>query len=272
MAGCWMCDRVTGVGALCASHARALATCRDITAEQIMAPEVEAPQAWLIDQWGRPHPLAGPAAIGRAPERADVAVLHPSVSALHAQLEVEAGRWRISDQGSLNGTCVNGRRVRVAPLGEGDRLQVGDVTLYFSQRGRPGDGAARAIAGGTLPTPSRSIAFAATLGRAGGTIELQQRAGGGIVRAGDTTVELARLEFALLQNLVETLETRGEPELAFLSSRELAASLQFQSREADSDNVRELVRRVRKKLAAAGVDDLIESRQGVGYRIGWTLG
>lgn len=267
-----MCDRVAGVGALCASHARALVTCRDITAEQIRAPEVEAAQAWLIDQWGRPHALGGPTSIGRAPERADVAVLHPSVSALHAQLEVDAGRWHMSDRGSLNGTSVNGRRLRAAPLGEGDRLQVGDVTFYFSQRGRAADGPARSIAGGTLPTASRSIAFAAVLARDGGSIELQQRAGGGIVRSGATTVELARLEFALLQNLVETLERRGDPELAFLSSRELAASLQFQSREADSDNVRELVRRVRKKMAAAGVDHLIESRQGVGYRIGWTLG
>jgi hypothetical protein len=272
MAGCWMCDRVAGVGALCASHARALGTCRDITAEQIMAPPVEAPQAWLIDQWGRPHPLAGPTAIGRSPDRVELAVLHPSVSAVHAQLEVDGGRWQISDRGSLNGTSVNGRRVRGARLGEGDRLQVGDVTLFFSARGRASDDGRRAIAGGTLPTPSRAIAFAATFERDGRSIELQQRAGGGIVRSGDTTIELARLEFALLQSLAETLQTRDDPELAFLSSRELAASLQFQSREADSDNVRELVRRVRKKLAAAGVENLIESRQGVGYRIAWLLG
>lgn len=270
MAGCWMCDRVAGMGALCATHARALASCREITAEQVMAPPVEAAQAWLIDQWGRPHPLGGPTAIGRAPEHAGVAILHPSVSAVHAQLEVEAGRWQVHDRGSLNGTSVNGRRVRAAPLAEGDRLQVGDVTLYFSIRGRPEDEHHRAISGGTLPTPSRTIAFAATLEHQGQSIELRQRAGGGIVRLGDTTLELARLEFALLQGLVEARQSRGDPELAFLSSRDLAASLQFQSREADSDNVRELVRRVRKKMAAAGIDDLIESRQGAGYRITWS--
>jgi DNA-binding response OmpR family regulator len=31
--------------------------------------------------------------------------------------------------------------------------------------------------------------------------------------------------------------------------------------------VRELVRRVRRKLQNAGVDDLIESKHGVGYRV-----
>jgi len=36
---------------------------------------------------------------------------------------------------------------------------------------------------------------------------------------------------------------------------------------ADSENVRELVHRVRRKLASVAADDLIESKRGVGYRL-----
>jgi hypothetical protein len=52
---------------------------------------------------------------------------------------------------------------------------------------------------------------------------------------------------------------------------ELAGSLEFKGTgPADSDNVRELVRRVRRKLSTAGLDDLIGSRQGIGYRLNGT--
>ena len=37
--------------------------------------------------------------------------------------------------------------------------------------------------------------------------------------------------------------------------------------QADSENVRELVHRVRRKLASVVGDDLIESKRGIGYRL-----
>ena len=118
------------------------------------------------------------------------------------------------------------------------------------------------------------IAFSATLRDTtlALELELQQRAAGGIARTGDaSSLEFARLEFALLVALAQRKLSARDPELAFVSSSELAEMLEFKSREADSENVRELVRRVRRKLKSEGIENLIESRQGVGYRLAWEV-
>ena len=59
MQGCALCEKEASTGLLCRSHALALATCSDITGEQICAPgsptRGDGPRAWLLDQWGRAH-------------------------------------------------------------------------------------------------------------------------------------------------------------------------------------------------------------------------
>ena len=52
----------------------------------------------------------------------------------HAVLVQRASRWYIEDQGSLNGTFVNRRRVESAELDDGDELQIGKYRLTFLQR------------------------------------------------------------------------------------------------------------------------------------------
>ena len=47
------------------------------------------------------------------------------VSARHALILYENGRWFVRDLGSRNGTYVNGERVRQAELRHGDRLMFG---------------------------------------------------------------------------------------------------------------------------------------------------
>jgi pSer/pThr/pTyr-binding forkhead associated (FHA) protein len=44
------------------------------------------------------------------------------------------GRWLVEDQGSLNGTFVNRRRVESAELADGDELQIGKYRLTFLTR------------------------------------------------------------------------------------------------------------------------------------------
>jgi DNA-binding response OmpR family regulator len=106
---------------------------------------------------------------------------------------------------------------------------------------------------------------------AGRVVELAVHEDGGVARAGDTVVALARMEFSLLTALVERRRAAADPERAYMPWAELAGSLEFKSTgPADSDNVRELVRRVRRKLSTAGLDDLIGSRQGIGYRLNGT--
>ncbi len=267
---CLQCGVEIKLGTLCPAHAAALAQCADITAEQVRPAPVDAPRGCLVDQWGRAHLIDASVSLGRSPEQAAFAILHPSVSALHAHVEVAADRGRVHDRGSLNGTFVNGERVRSGVLFDGDVLKVGDVCFLFSTtllatEANPGG------TGSTLPSKASDIALQVVLTHGRGELELVQRIAGGIARIGEESLELARLEFSLLQALVERKQLFGDPELCFVSSSELADVLDFKSRDADSDNVRELVRRVRRKLKAAGVQDLIESRQGVGYRVAWDI-
>ena len=65
--------------------------------------------------------------MGRA-ARADFIVDAPLVSRLHCRLTLDDhGRLEIEDLGSTNGTWVNGRKIKRAPLRSGDKLKVGRV-------------------------------------------------------------------------------------------------------------------------------------------------
>lgn len=120
-----------------------------------------------------------------------------------------------------------------------------------------------------LETSQPSIGVVVTTA-AGQVVELAGHETGGTARAGDTVITLARMEFSLLAVLAERRRRVRDPDRAYVPWAELAGSLEFRSVGADSDNVRELVRRVRRKLSIAGLDDLIDSRQGIGYRLNGT--
>jgi pSer/pThr/pTyr-binding forkhead associated (FHA) protein len=69
--------------------------------------------------------------VGRDPAN-DIVVPHDTnVSRSHAEVQFRDGRWLLVDLGSRNGTIVNGRRIRQHPLREGDRIQIGQITLVF---------------------------------------------------------------------------------------------------------------------------------------------
>jgi pSer/pThr/pTyr-binding forkhead associated (FHA) protein len=57
-----------------------------------------------------------------------------TVSRKHAELVQREGRWLVEDQGSLNGTFVNRKRVESAELDDGDELQIGKYRLTFLKR------------------------------------------------------------------------------------------------------------------------------------------
>jgi hypothetical protein len=68
--------------------------------------------------------------IGRSPD-CDIFLDDVTVSRNHAVLIEENGQFSVEDQGSLNGTFVNRRRIDRAPLREGDELQVGKYRMTF---------------------------------------------------------------------------------------------------------------------------------------------
>jgi pSer/pThr/pTyr-binding forkhead associated (FHA) protein len=71
--------------------------------------------------------------IGRSPD-CPIFLDDVTVSRRHAVLVEQDGRWSIEDQGSLNGTFVNRRRVDAADLSDGDEIQIGKYRLTFLQR------------------------------------------------------------------------------------------------------------------------------------------
>ena len=81
------------------------------------------------------------------------------VSAEHAKLSTDGQRWVLTDRITTNGTYVNGKRVPMAWLSAGDRLQFGPVECVFhvprSGRGAstPGGAGTSGGAGGRSRTP-----------------------------------------------------------------------------------------------------------------------
>ena len=71
--------------------------------------------------------------IGRDPGSA-IFLDDVTVSRKHAILREREGQFFIEDQGSLNGTFVNRKRVESAQLDDGDELQVGKYRLTYFGR------------------------------------------------------------------------------------------------------------------------------------------
>lgn len=70
--------------------------------------------------------------IGRDPGN-DIVLRDARVSRQHAQIVYERGFFVIHDLSSANGTYVNGRRVRVAPLSDGAEMRLGNTLARFSE-------------------------------------------------------------------------------------------------------------------------------------------
>jgi hypothetical protein len=71
--------------------------------------------------------------IGRSPD-CDVFLDDVTVSRNHAVLVERDGHFFVEDQGSLNGTFVNRRRIDNQELENGDELQIGKYRLTFVER------------------------------------------------------------------------------------------------------------------------------------------
>jgi pSer/pThr/pTyr-binding forkhead associated (FHA) protein len=70
--------------------------------------------------------------IGRNPTT-DITLLDEGISREHALLlwDEDTPGYVIEDLASTNGTKLNGKRIRSAPLSEGDEIQVGQTRFRF---------------------------------------------------------------------------------------------------------------------------------------------
>jgi FHA domain/zinc-ribbon domain len=76
------------------------------------------------------HPTGERTRIGRSPE-CEIFLDDVTVSRNHAVLIARANGYAVEDQGSLNGTFVNRRRIDTAVLQAGDELQIGKYRMTF---------------------------------------------------------------------------------------------------------------------------------------------
>jgi pSer/pThr/pTyr-binding forkhead associated (FHA) protein len=81
---------------------------------------------------GRVFPgLKLPVTLGRTTSN-QVDVNDPKVSSRHATIMRQAGQMMIRDEGSTNGTRVNGKRVERSGIGLGDIIQIGRSVLVVT--------------------------------------------------------------------------------------------------------------------------------------------
>jgi predicted component of type VI protein secretion system len=73
-----------------------------------------------------------PFTVGRDPGN-DIILRDPKVSRHHAEIVFERGFFVLHDLASANGSFVNGKRIRVAPLTHGSRLRLGNTMGRFSE-------------------------------------------------------------------------------------------------------------------------------------------
>ncbi len=101
-----------------------------------------------------------PFTLGRDPGN-DIIVRDPKVSRHHAEIVFERGFFVLHDLASANGTYVNGKRIRVAPLTHGARLRLGNTYGRFSEE-LPTESEAAPMAGSepfdqAVPPPTEDL-------------------------------------------------------------------------------------------------------------------
>src|SRR5579871_6734663 len=75
---------------------------------------------------------ANEVSIGRSPDNGLV-IDNPAVSHYHARVFKEEGRLMLQDFGSLNGTFVNGQRIKMVSLKPGDCVSIGKHTIIVAE-------------------------------------------------------------------------------------------------------------------------------------------
>ncbi len=229
--------------------------------------------AWLVDGFGVAHPVADKTTIGRNHD-GELVLLASSVSREHAELKATSAGWSVRDLGSRNGTFIDGGRClgrQTVPARA--RLTIGDVSMWFLAEiaHAPGEALslATATAGGglvrhVLMHGELELCVVGTHDPASGGSLLVRRAGGD----GWTERGLAPLEFQLLRALcVRAHEQAGAPSSVkgCVATKQLARDLPFQSKYANEENVRQVVRRLRGLLSDLGADGLVAVSPGRGY-------
>jgi hypothetical protein len=273
--GCLCCGAGAEIGSLCRSCAQEVAPCEGLIPDHIRS-NVDSTEAaaWVVDGFGAAHALGTKTTVGRNHD-GELVVLASSVSREHAEI-IRKGdsSWHVRDLGSRNGTFVDGTRAQGRmPLAERTLVKIGDVLLWFLAE----------VIHEPVPPPSMATASAGgglvRFNIAPGTLELclvgttDMGAGGALLSRANgaeswTERGLAPLEFQLLRALcARAAEEAGSPSAVrgCVQTKQLARDLPFQSKYANEENVRQVVRRLRGVLGEIGVENVLAVAPGRGY-------
>lgn len=289
---------------LCATCAAALRCAQPCTPEQVSSAATRPAGAGLIDEWGRVHLLEAITTVGRRSTLTGLQLMHASVSRSHAELRREPLGWTVHDLDSLNGCRVNDQPVRGAMrLRWRDVVCFGEVKFYLVPADAVGavevevdvETSPMTLAIGASPdhvdddpplvaphatgappvvaNVRRVVLADSARGQRVHIIEAPS-GGGGYLYLRDAYVQITQLQLSFLRMLISRrqLEDHAPAEhRGFVDTKALLVGLPWECRQPTENHVKQLVRRMRDLLADAGVDDLLESRRGVGYRLCWDV-
>jgi hypothetical protein len=227
----------------------------------------------VVDGFGAAHAISPKTSIGRNHE-GELVVLASSVSREHAELRKTDTGWHVRDLGSRNGTFVDGVRAQGrVNLNERSVVKIGDVALWFlaeviHEPVSPPSMATASAGGGlvrfNMNPENIELCLVGTTDIAAGGALLSRAAGA----ASWTEHSLPPLEFQLLRALCgRAVEEASSPSAVrgCVQTKQLARDLPFQSKYANEENVRQVVRRLRGELAKIGADTMLAVAPGRGY-------
>jgi DNA-binding response OmpR family regulator len=192
---------------------------------------------YLLDSTKQEHLLENPVTrLGRAVEN-EIVILDKRSSREHAVIRREGRKLILEDQGSTNGTYLNGERLlNPIQLRDGDQVKVGDVTFTFYDP-----------EGTSVETPFP---------------ELDVNLEAAEVRVDRRLVELSSKEFALLSHLYEN---RGK----VCSKDEIGQVVWSEYQQGVFDyQIENLVRRLRTKIENdPNSPQLVITMRGLGYKL-----
>ena len=287
MLECVACRRApAAAGVLCEDCAVAVSGMSALCQEQIVDRiENGTDAAALVDRWGTVHRMASTTPIGRHVPGSGLAIAEGSMSRRHAEIVQLEGRWHVRDLGSSNGTLVNEVPVTgTVPLRGGDMIFFGQVGFYFvapapslahppsTSTERPRPPAAHGLPRMGDADADADAEHETFMGLPTADLTLASPSGGGsaVLQIDHRSQQISRAQHELLLHLVQRMvEERGADERVrgFVRSSELMAHLSWDTAHPDENHLKQLVRRTRRALVRAGMGDLVESRQGFGYRL-----
>lgn len=260
-------------GVACAECLDELALTIAITPEQVSMHGAHPTPAALVDPWGRLHRLQRRTTIGREHEDEGLRILDATISRRHAILELRGDTWTLRDLGSSNGTYVEDCSFgTVMPIRDGERIRFGSLAFFFLDEVGAAPQVDTSLEGFTVKGPV--VLKTKELPRLDVkdiSVELREPTGGGggVAIIDGKVVQLTLPQYELVSILYQRARVGSEHESirGFVHPTELIRSLSLESAVPSEDHVRQLVRRLRRVLFKAGIENVIESRYGAGYRL-----